>query len=233
MPNGMQPDVVVTVRREWERQLGVAAGAADDNFFAAGGNSLQAAELMAALSREFGRRLRLALLLRRSVAAGWWGAGRPCRTAMRRGAGGRRVAGICRVDARPSHRSPRPRWAVPAPGGRRGEADQQAGLQRRAAGLRHAPSLGRLSSGFTSDAPWSPGRRPVIRVCTWCCTPSTSPRSGSTKTCWSGKRLPACCSSERLGKEHPLDRAGSQAMPMCCRWGVTVHRQASMGGWPC
>lgn len=54
-------DVAAVVRREWERQLGSTT---DEGFFAAGGNSLEAAELMAALSREFGTRLRLALLLR-------------------------------------------------------------------------------------------------------------------------------------------------------------------------
>lgn len=54
-------DVAAVVRREWLQQVGDTG---EQTFFAVGGNSLQAAELMAALSRAFGRRLRLALLLR-------------------------------------------------------------------------------------------------------------------------------------------------------------------------
>ena len=57
------------VRREWSRQLGVAGPGPDEDFFAVGGNSLQAAEMVAALSREFGTRLRLTLVLRDPVPA--------------------------------------------------------------------------------------------------------------------------------------------------------------------
>ncbi|WP_158841400.1 phosphopantetheine-binding protein [Saccharothrix deserti] len=63
----MSAETEEIVLREWTRQLGVDEARAEDDFFGMGGNSLQAAELMAALSREFGTRLRLAVLLRNPV----------------------------------------------------------------------------------------------------------------------------------------------------------------------
>ena len=41
--------------------------------------------------------------------------------------------------------------------------------------------------------PWSPGRRAARRACACCCTPSNSPRSGSTSIRSSAKRSLACC----------------------------------------
>lgn len=58
-----EQDIAMVVRQEWERHLGAPPTAGEENFFAAGGNSLQAAELMMSLSEVFGKRLRLALLV--------------------------------------------------------------------------------------------------------------------------------------------------------------------------
>jgi acyl carrier protein len=58
-----EPDVAAVVCRAWEQHLGAPPADPADHFFRAGGNSLQAAELMATLSREFRRRLRLSVLL--------------------------------------------------------------------------------------------------------------------------------------------------------------------------
>jgi acyl carrier protein len=65
-----QLDIPATVRRAWEDCLDIRESALDDDFFALGGNSLHAAELMAELSERFGRRLRLALLIRHPTLRG-------------------------------------------------------------------------------------------------------------------------------------------------------------------
>lgn len=63
-------DVESVVTNSWTDFVGVANTAPDANFFAIGGNSLEAAELMAKLSRELGRRLRLRLLLQNPTLGG-------------------------------------------------------------------------------------------------------------------------------------------------------------------
>ncbi len=50
------------------------------------------------------------------------------------------------------------------------------------------PPSTKPGSGPTSAGPWSRRRRPATKVCTCSCTPSSSPPSGSTMTCSSGKR---------------------------------------------
>jgi acyl carrier protein len=70
MPEPRPTDVVTTVRSAWERCLDRQDVPDDQNFFQAGGNSLEGAELMAALSRAFGRRLRLGLLIRNPTLRG-------------------------------------------------------------------------------------------------------------------------------------------------------------------
>ncbi|MEV5721067.1 acyl carrier protein [Amycolatopsis mediterranei] len=70
MPEPRPSDVATTVRTAWEHCLERQDVPDEENFFQAGGNSLEGAELMAALSRTFGRRLRLGLLIRNPTLRG-------------------------------------------------------------------------------------------------------------------------------------------------------------------
>lgn len=65
-----QMDIPAVVRQAWEDCLDIRDPAPDDDFFSLGGNSLHAAALMAELSEQFGRRLRLALLIRHPTLRG-------------------------------------------------------------------------------------------------------------------------------------------------------------------
>jgi phosphopantetheine binding protein len=62
-------DVAGAVDAAWRAQLDRDTVADDENFFDVGGNSLEGAELMAALSRVLGHRLRLALLINNPTPA--------------------------------------------------------------------------------------------------------------------------------------------------------------------